>query len=340
MRPTTRASWDQVSFSRDSPRSLNIPFTIPHADYMRPQAASPTEHSSLPNPLDTIGLTPLMQRTTGSEEVLVGLLDGPVATDHPELADATLTTPTGEPYAGSSRKDSAACIHGTYVAGMLCARRGTETPAICPGCPLLVRPIFTEPAADIGKMPSINSEELAAAIVEAVESGAWVINLSAAFDQPSLRNERRLVEALDHAAARRVIVVVAAGNQGTLGSSAVTRHPWAIPVVSCGSRGRPTAGSNLGASSGRGGVMAPGEEVTSLKATGGFLTLAGTSVAVPFVTGAIALLWSVFPKAEATQMKLAVTAAGRRRRALVPPLLDAWTAYQRLARELHLTRRR
>ena len=57
------------------------------------------------------------------------------------------------------------------------------------------------------------------------------------------------------------------------------------------------------------------------------LTLGGTSAATPFVTGAIALLWSLFPAATAAEVRLALTQA-RRRSAVVPPLLDAWAAYQ------------
>ena len=95
-----------------------------------------------------------------------------------------------------------------------------------------------------------------------------------------------------------MIVVAAAGNQGALGSSAITRHPWVIPVVACDDRGRPTNESNLGGSIGRRGLSALGAGVTSLAAEGEPLTLGGTSVAAPFVTGAIALLWSDFPGGE------------------------------------------
>jgi len=42
--------------------------------------------------------------------------------------------------------------------------------------------------------------------------------------------------------------------------------------------------------------------VTSLGSEGRPLTLGGTSVATPFVTGAIALLWSEFPAASAAQI--------------------------------------
>jgi hypothetical protein len=37
-------------------------------------------------PLDLVNLTPLMERTSGRAEIKVGLIDGPVAMDHPDLA--------------------------------------------------------------------------------------------------------------------------------------------------------------------------------------------------------------------------------------------------------------
>jgi subtilisin family serine protease len=78
-------------------------------------------------------------------------------------------------------------------------------------------------------------------------------------------------------------------------------------------------------------LMAPGDNITSLGSEAQSLTLGGTSVAVPFVTGATALLWSEFPAATAAQIKLALTQAPTPRRAsVVPPLLDAATAYQSL----------
>lgn len=55
-------------------------------------------------------------------------------------------------------------------------------------------------------------------------------------------------------------------------------------------------------------------------------------MAAPFVTGAIALLWSIFPTATASEVKHAVTGSYRRRTAVVPPLLDAWAAYRAMAR--------
>jgi subtilisin family serine protease len=178
-------------------------------------------------------------------------------------------------------------------------------------------------------MPSATPQELAAAIIECITAGARAINLSLALSQPSTKGEQALEEAFNQAIRRGVIVVAAAGNQGTLGSSAITRHPWVIPVVACDLRGRPLNESNLGSSIGRRGLSAPGDSITSLGTDGQSLTLGGTSVAVPFVTGVIALLWSEFRTATAAQIKLAVTQAFTPRRASVaPPLLDAAAAYQ------------
>jgi subtilisin family serine protease len=220
-------------------------------------------------------------------------------------------------------------MHGTFIAGILSAKRNSPAPAICPDCTLLIRPIFAEMTSGSEHIPRATSQELAAAIVECINAGAQVINLSLALAQSSIKGEQALDEAIHQAIRYGVIVVAAAGNQGTLGSSAITRHPWVIPVVACNLAGRPMNESNLGGSIGRRGLSAPGDGITSLGADGQPLILSGTSVAAPFVTGAIALLWSEFPTASAGQIKLAVTQAGVPRRAsVVPPLLDAMAALQ------------
>ena len=219
-----------------------------------------------------------------------------------------------------------------FVAGILCAKRGSLAPAICPGCTLLVRPIFGEArGANNTDMPTAKPEELVEAILECLQAGANVVNLSAAIAQPSSKSERILEEALQHAARRGMLVVTAAGNQSTLGSTAITRHPWVIPVVAYDANARPLSFSNFGNSIGRHGVGAPGQQITSLGTGDNPLTLGGTSAAAPFVTGAIALLWSEFRGATAAQIKLAITQVSPLRRlSVVPPLLDATKAYQYL----------
>ena len=281
------------------------------------------------DPLGLVKLPALMDRTSGSPEVKIGLIDGPVAVQHPDLAAESLHEIPGNNGAMCTQANSSACLHGTFVAGILFAKRNSRAPAICPSCTILVRPIFTEAASGREQMPSATPQELAAAIIECIDAGARVINLSLALAYPSTKGEQELEEALDRSLRRSVIVVAAAGNQGTLGSSAITRHPWIIPVVACDVQGRPMNESNLGSSISRRGVRAPGDAITSLSPDGKSITVSGTSVAAPFVTGAIALLWSQFPAATAAQMKFAIARASLLRRAsIVPPLLDAAAAYQ------------
>lgn len=282
-------------------------------------------------PLDLVKLTALMERSSGSPDVKIGLIDGPVVARHADLASENLREIPGTNGATCTQVNSAACLHGTFVAGILAAKRNSPAPAICPNCTLLIRPIFAEAASGREPMPSATPQELAAAIIACIDAGAWVINLSLALAQPSTKGEQALDEALNQAVRRGVLVVAAAGNQGTLGSSAITRHQWVIPVVACDLRGQPMNESNLGNSIGRRGLRAPGDGITSLGSDGQPITLGGTSVAAPFVTGAIALLWSEFPAASAAEVKHRITNSyGRRQAAVTPPLLDAWAAYTTL----------
>jgi subtilisin family serine protease len=279
-------------------------------------------------PLALVKLNRLMEHSSGCAEIVIGLVDGPVAMSHPSLARGSIREVHGKVSGSCTLTGSVACLHGTLVAGILSARRGSSAPAICPDCTLVLRPIFPETSTDDGSMPSATPGELAAAIVEIVQAGARIVNLSAALIHRSPNGERNLQQALDFAASRGVITVAAAGNQGTVGGSVITRHLWVVPVSGCDLRGRPLSESNFGTSIGRRGLSAPAENVSSLSPDGKLRAFGGTSAAAPFVTGTIALLWSLFSSATAGQVKSAVTQVGGSRHTVVPPLLDAWAAHQ------------
>jgi subtilisin family serine protease len=282
--------------------------------------------------LRLVGLPALMQSGVGAPGIMVGLIDGPIALNHADLVSDNINVLEQSGGGACTKPESAACTHGTYVAGILHAKRDSYVRGICPGCTLLVRSIFSEAkeaSADNG-LPNATVEELVAALREMIDAGARVINLSAGLAEAASRAEPTLDQALELAARRGVVVVAAAGNQGTLGSSVITRHPWVIPVVGCDRYGQVLAQSNLGASIGRHGLAAPGHDITSLAASGGHATFSGSSAAVPFVTGAIALLWSIFPRASAAQLRLAITGSVARRRSVTPPLMDASAAYAAL----------
>src|SRR4051794_37969125 len=175
-----------------------------------------TAASSASDVLTMTGLPPLMAMEEGDPDVVIGLLDGPVAQGHPELAGARIR--------GDSciRPDSVACRHGTFVAGILSARRTSSAPAICPGCTLLTRPIFPEGSSDADGRPRAQPEWLAEAIIGCLDYGARILNLSVTMGLGSSRTAQPLQDALAEALARGAITVAAAGNEGALGTSAIT----------------------------------------------------------------------------------------------------------------------
>ena len=276
-------------------------------------------------PLDLVTLTPLMARTSGSRQVVVALVDGPVLTSHPDLAAnvRALSGRTPDRHAQFTARDYQ---HGTFTAGILCARRGSPAPAICPGCELLVNPVPVEVGPPDADAPHAEAADVAAAIVQCIDEGARVINVDVIIEHSSPGGEHALEAAVDYATEHDVGVVVPA-TPGHAGTWRISAHPWVIPVVPYDLQGRPIGYADRAI--GLRGVGAPGADVTSLGADIEPLTLGGASIAAPFVTGAIALLRSEFPDATLAAIRFALTQEySTRRTSLVPPILNAWAAYQ------------
>jgi subtilisin family serine protease len=300
------------------------------AGFWRMPAVSPSSSvdaapgQRIASALGLVNLTPLMERTRGRAEIVIALLDGPVLANHPDLNTQALRSDRSD---GQEPVwcEGPACMHGTFVAGILSAKRESDAPAICPECTLLVQPIFSGASAGAEPLPSAAPQQLAASLVAAVDAGARLLNLSAALlHLPSAGEERALTGALDYAAHRGAMVVAAAGNQRQVGTTIITRHPAVLPVSACDRRGLPLTHSNLGHSTAVRGLRAPGQGIKSLSVDAGGVTAGGTSVAAPFVTGALALVWSEFPRATADDVRRAVAGAHRYRpRTVVPPLLNA-----------------
>src|SRR5260370_37914948 len=97
-------------------------------------------------PVDLVQLTALMDRTSGRPEISVGLIDGPGLLTHPELFSENSREVPGKLRGFCARSDSFACVHGTFVAGILSARRDCSAPAICPLSSFLLLPIFSAAA--------------------------------------------------------------------------------------------------------------------------------------------------------------------------------------------------
>jgi subtilisin family serine protease len=285
------------------------------------------------------GLAQLMSRTSGAPEVVIGLIDGPVDWQHQGLIrdnlreiapHTTVCADSGNP----------ACVHGTFLAGVFAGAPGSVAPGLCPGCTLLLRPLFHESGPLHFGQPGASAEELAQAIIDVVAAGAQIVNLSVSLMRGTDGPWAQLDSALDYAAKRGAVAVLAAGNQGAVGGTRA-RHPVALPVAACDSDGRPLPSSNLGGSLARRGVSAPGERITSLGACGGVLTFGGTSVATALVSGLIALLCSLFPWAGSRRAADAVIRTARGgRKSIIPPIVNASAAYDLMATNSNPGRRR
>ena len=130
-------------------------------------------------PLELVKLTELMERSRGRPEIKIGLVDGPVAMNHPGLTTESIRgrIPGGFAWPLCPSGHGTACgsmgrlLQGSYPAG-----EGSMAPAICPDCTLLVRPIFPEATAEGAPLPDATPHhDLAAAIVDCVEADANVV---------------------------------------------------------------------------------------------------------------------------------------------------------------------
>jgi hypothetical protein len=75
------------------------------------------------NPVELVGLLPLMERTAGSPDIVVGTIDGPVWLEHPAFLGQSIQEIDDGSSAACQSLSSSACIHGTFVMGMLAAKR-------------------------------------------------------------------------------------------------------------------------------------------------------------------------------------------------------------------------
>lgn len=279
------------------------------------------------SPQQLIGIEPSGAPASAAYPVL-GLIDGPVHSGHPDFKGASIRLIDKTP-STCSVNGSPACVHGTFVAGILCAGAETQKPGICPGSTIISRSLFCE-AGDLRQCPVVTPQHLADALSDVLDAGARVVNLSLGLAQASLGGYENLHSVFDKAYRSGAIVVGASGNQGRVGHNPLFDHHWVIPVAACNMQGRIIAQSNIGKSVGQRGLLAPGDQIESLHPSGGFTRLTGTSAAAPFVTGGIARLWALYPQATAAQIRNAALRGAGPRRGIIPPLFQFKNSQQLL----------
>ncbi|HXQ33348.1 MAG TPA: S8 family serine peptidase, partial [Anaerolineales bacterium] len=128
--------------------------------------------------------------------------------------------------------------------------------------------------------------DVAAAIVYAADHGAQVINLSLGGSNPS----STLENAVNYAISKDVIVVAAAGNNGTEGALYPAAYSDVIAVGSVDPNLERSSFSNYGSQVD---IWAPGRDILTTKRDGSYRLVSGTSFAAPYVAGASGLLLSL-----------------------------------------------
>jgi subtilisin family serine protease len=285
------------------------------------------------DPLRLTGLEYLMNISNGNPDIVIGVIDGPIDITHPAFHGSKIELVHSKIVDCKNANDMA-CVHGTFITGIISAKRGSSAPAICPGCKIILNPIFKQNRNNDLKgkdtlLPSTTPGEVAKAIIETIDMGAKIINLSMSLSTFSLTSYDDLRESYDYALQNGVIIVVAAGNQGNIGNNSLINHQWPIPVAACDGNGRLDSISNFGYSIGNRGLMAPGVNIKSAYPRGQYVQMSGTSFAAPFVTGAIALLWSIFTKATAAEIILSLTRDKLSRRpSIIPRMLNVEETYK------------
>ena len=107
-----------------------LTYTEPSRREGTPILRSPdfTQERRAANVLDLVNLTPLMELTSGRPEIVIGLVDGPVVIDHPDLTGENGREIPGRIGGTCARASSIACMHGTFITGILSAKRSSTAP--------------------------------------------------------------------------------------------------------------------------------------------------------------------------------------------------------------------
>lgn len=231
---------------------------------------------------DAVRATAAWSRSAhGSPDVRIAVVDSGVDVTHPDLAGKVVGTYNAVTR-GSDVRDLVG--HGTGVASVAAAvtNNGEGIAAAGYDSTLLVAKV-----AD--RTGRIFTDDLAAGVVWAVNHGATVVNLS--LGGPS--SDRLERDAVRYAQRRGVLVVAAAGNDG----SNTEQFPASLPGV-LGVGATSADGGARAPFSSYGGwvdVGAPGRDLVVAKAGGGYETVDGTSFAAPIVSGEAALLAAYRP---------------------------------------------
>ena len=255
--------------------------------------------------LRKVGALCAWDRTTGSAEVIVAIVDSGVDPTHPDLVDRLRTD--GYDFVDNDSDPRDENGHGTHVAGIVAAvlNNNEGVAGLAPGVTIL--PVRVMDARGRG-----SDRAIARGIRFSADKGAKVINLSLGATLTLNADEPLALvnDAIVYAQQQGALVVVAAGNDAVpLPNAIAVDNPDVLVVAATDERDRKAPFSNSGPWVA---VSAPGVHILSTMPTYEvFLTsdrlppderfrrnydyMSGTSQATPYVAALAALLFSANP---------------------------------------------
>jgi subtilisin family serine protease len=257
--------------------------------------------------------------------VVVAILDTGVQVDHPDLAGNLWTNPNEvlngkdddkngfvDDVTGANMFTNDGNInddegHGTHVAGIIAARAGNDVggSGVAPQARIM-------PVKVLDSNRSGNSSLLARGIRYAVDMGARILNVSINGDATT----SDLTAALHYASDKGATIVASAGNNSrnldqTPSYPASSDEPSVLTVTASDESGALPAFANRGVNSVD--LAAPGEMILSTALGSHYENRSGTSMAAPFVAGALALLQAARPEMSQAALRGALLGSAPKR---------------------------
>lgn len=248
--------------------------------------------------------------------VVIAVIDSGVDLQHADLKSKLVpgfnTVNPGQP-----PQDD--CGHGTHVAGIAAAStsNGLGVAGVAPGAKIMPVRVLASSGDGCG------GSDAATGIRWAADHGARVINMSFGEDAQALFGPS-FSDAIRYAWSKGAIPVVSAGNEFIL-SSGFADEPALVVAATNRSDNKPLYSSGVGsaqwgisAPGGAGSVLGGGDSTNDILSTyfdpstptnhNRYATMAGTSMAAPFVSGAAAVLLSMGLTKEQVVQRLLSTA--------------------------------